>query len=480
MNPVITIVRTHHFSGDNRRLSGIRLNRFVGLFLGMMCLLPVKTGSQEIHASQTEEAGETLSADPAEEVVQALPLEELQVFAEVFGKIKSEYVEEIGDAELLNNAIQGMLRGLDPHSEFLAPEDFQEVRISTEGKFGGLGVEVTIEDNLIKVVAPIDDTPAQDAGLRSGDIIVRIDGEQVLGLNLADAVERMRGEPGTSTVLTIARPGIPEPFDVPLVRAVIKVVSVRGSLLEEGIGYARISSFQGGTSANLRRRIETLKQANGGRLNGLVLDLRNNPGGVLSSAVRVSDLFLETGTVVLTRIRGDVVENIYEAKPGDILEGSPIVVLLNGGSASASEIVAGALQDNQRAIIMGTRSFGKGSVQTIIPVNNGGALKLTTSRYYTPQGRSIQAQGIVPDLEVRPSELREIENRPDVREADLPGHLQQEAPAIVSPTGLEKTPTSSVDEAGGMHLMKDDYPLREAFNLLKGLNLISRKTGTSP
>ncbi|MEJ2178313.1 MAG: S41 family peptidase, partial [Gammaproteobacteria bacterium] len=353
-----------------------------------------------------------------------LPLDELQVFAEVFGKIKSEYVDEADDVDLLRDAIQGMLNGLDPHSTFLEPEAFKEVRISTEGKFGGLGIEVTTEGGLIKVVAPIDGTPAADADIRSGDIIVMIDGKPVRGMDLREAVDSMRGEPGTRIVLSISREDTPEIIEVPLVRAIIKVASVRGEMLENGFGYARISSFQSGTSNNLRAQLEKLVKQNGGELDGLILDLRNNPGGVLNSAVDVSDLFLEQGSIVATRGRDSSVDASYRARPGDILDGVPLVVLVNGGSASASEIVAGALQDHERAIIMGTRTFGKGSVQTVIPMNNGGALKLTTARYYTPDDRSIQARGIEPDIEVKQRELSDAtQDGKTVRESDLAGHL---------------------------------------------------------
>ena len=406
-----------------------------------------------------------------------LPLEELQVFAEVFGKIKSEYVDETSDVDLLRNAIQGMLSGLDPHSTFLEPEAFREVRISTEGKFGGLGIEVTTEGGLIKVVAPIDGTPAYDADIRSGDVIVRIDGQQVQGMDLREAVDGMRGEPGTRIVLTIARDGIPEPFDVPLVRAVIKVASVRGSLLEEGMGYARISSFQSGTANNLRTQIEKLERENNGPLEGLLLDLRNNPGGVLNSAVDVSDLFLDAGVVVTTRGRDNITDSSYESRPGDILDGVPIVVLVNGGSASASEIVAGALQDRDRAIVMGTQTFGKGSVQTVIPMNNGGALKLTTARYYTPGERSIQARGIEPDIEVRQSEVRELGRRRSVREADLAGHLTEEAESNDESLPDEADGGTEEDPAMEADPLADDFQLREAFNLLKGMRLVYRQAG---
>jgi len=408
-----------------------------------------------------------------------LPLEELQVFAEVFGKIKSEYVDEESDVDLLRDAIRGMLNGLDPHSTFLEPEAFKEIRISTEGKFGGLGIEVTTEDDQIKVVTPIDGTPAADADIEPGDVIIMIDGKPVRGMNLRDAVDSMRGEPGTRIVLTIARDGAPDPIEVPLVRAIIKVASVRGEILEKGFGYARISSFQSGTSNNLRTQIDKMVASNEGDLDGLVLDLRNNPGGVLNAAVDVSDLFLEQGSIVATRGRHKSNDSTYRARPGDILDGAPLVVLVNGGSASASEIVAGALQDHERAIIMGTRTFGKGSVQTVIPMNNGGALKLTTARYYTPDDRSIQARGIEPDIRIRQLTNSGEEEAVDrLREADLAGHLtgeDEEADGIDGDSDPSSPKARDKTAAAGSTLLEDDYQLQEALNLLKGMRLVNQR-----
>jgi carboxyl-terminal processing protease len=405
-----------------------------------------------------------------------LPLDELQVFAEVFGKIKSEYVDEADDVDLLRDAIQGMLNGLDPHSTFLEPEAFKEVRISTEGKFGGLGIEVTTEGGLIKVVAPIDGTPAADADIRSGDIIVMIDGKPVRGMDLREAVDSMRGEPGTRIVLSISREDTPEIIEVPLVRAIIKVASVRGEMLENGFGYARISSFQSGTSNNLRAQLEKLVKQNGDDLEGLILDLRNNPGGVLNSAVDVSDLFLEQGSIVATRGRDSSVDASYRARPGDILDGVPLVVLVNGGSASASEIVAGALQDHERAIIMGTRTFGKGSVQTVIPMNNGGALKLTTARYYTPDDRSIQARGIEPDIEVKQRELSDAtRDGKIVRESDLAGHLSNGDEKSEQGEDAGSAEDESEQPIGPSELLKQDYQLSEALNILKGMSLVHNR-----
>ena len=393
--------------------------------------------------------------------VEPLPLEDLQMFSEVFGKIKSEYVDQVDDATLLRNAIRGMLSGLDPHSAFLEPEDFEEIKISTDGKFGGLGIEVTSEDGLIKVVTPIDGTPAWHAGVKAGDLILKLDDEAVRGMSLKEAVDRMRGDPGSEIILTIAREGEAGPIEIKVVRAIIRVTSVKGDLLEPGFGYIRLSSFQSSTAQSLRNQVKFLIEENGKPLEGLVLDLRNNPGGVLSGAVEVSDMFLSEGDIVSTRGRTSSSEQSFTAKPDDITDDAPMVVLVNGGSASASEIVAGALQDHHRAIIMGTKTFGKGSVQTVIPMNNGGALKLTTARYYTPSDRSIQARGIVPDIIAREAEFSEAgaDNR-QISESDLSGHLENDE-------GGEDAPVQTLAE-----LVERDYQLREALNLLKGMSLV--------
>jgi carboxyl-terminal processing protease len=398
----------------------------------------------------------------------SLPLEELQVFSEVFGKIKSEYVDRVDDTSLLRDAIQGMLAGLDPHSTFLEPEDFEEIKISTDGKFGGLGIEVTSEDGLIKVVTPIDGTPAFDAGIHPGDLIIMIDDIPVRGMSLKDAVDKMRGEPGSEIKLTVSRQGENNPLEFNLVRAIIKVQSVRGEILEDGFGYVRLSSFQSGTAHSLRSKIKQLNEANGGMMNGLVLDLRNNPGGVLTGAVEVSDLFLERGEIVSTRGRTPTSGQSFTARPDDIIDDAPMIVLVNGGSASASEIVAGALQDHRRAIIMGTKTFGKGSVQTVIPMNNGGALKLTTARYYTPSERSIQARGIEPDIVTQQMNLPTAgDPGKTVSESDLTGHLKND---------------DAEDEPGRESLTRmserisRDHQLREALNLLKGMSLVKQRS----
>lgn len=391
-----------------------------------------------------------------------LPLSELQNFAEILSRIRSDYVEPVKDATLIEDAIHGMLAGLDPHSAYLNPEAYREVRVSTEGEFGGLGIEVTMEDGFVKVVTPIDDTPAAKAGVLPGDLIVRIDDTPVKGLSLADAVKLMRGKPGSDIKLSIVRSGDNSPREITITRAIIKIRSVKNRMLEDGYGYIRISQFQANTGSALRKAIGKLKKANKGKLKGLVLDLRNNPGGVLNAAVAVSDAFIKSGKIVYTQGRADDSKLNFNATPTDLLDNTPMVVLVNGGSASASEIVAGALQDQKRAIIMGTKTFGKGSVQTILPMKNGSALKITTARYYTPNGRSIQATGIIPDVIVEPLKLPKIEKKKSsgVREANLAKHLK-------NPNGEGDKKDKGPDKA-----IRDDYQLQEALNLLKGVNIV--------
>ena len=399
-------------------------------------------------------------AGQAENAVQ-LPIEDLKIFAEIFGKIKSDYVEDIDDSQLLNDAIKGMLDGLDPHTVYLDPDSFREMNIDTHGEFGGLGLEVTMENGVIRIVAPIDDTPAHKAGLKSGDLIISMDGVQVKGLSLGESVSLMRGKPGSEIVLTIVRKDRPEPFEVTLKRAIIQLESVRAELLETGFGYVRVIQFQIGTATSLRQQLARLAREAGTALKGLVLDLRDNPGGVLDGAIQVSDTFLRDGLIVSTRGRAEDSEVTFSASPKDYLNDAPLVVLVNGGSASASEIVAGALQDNGRALILGTTTFGKGSVQTILPMLNGAALKLTTARYYTPNDRSIQATGITPDVVSQPAESSQT---PDgdasrLRESDLAGHLENE---------LEKDQNATVDPKTD-RLLFSDLQVREALNILKGM-----------
>lgn len=355
-----------------------------------------------------------------------LPLDELRTFSEIFGRIKNSYVEPVEDKELLQNAIEGMLSGLDPHSTYLDLDDFKELREGTSGEFGGLGIEVTMEDGFVKVVAPIDDTPAARGGVQAGDLIIRLDDTPVKGLSLGDAVDIMRGKPDTKLLLTIIREGADKPLKIELTRAIIKVESVKQKMLEPGYGYVRISTFQSRTGESLKEAISALKTENDGSLEGLVLDLRNNPGGLLDAAVDVSDAFITKGKIVYTEGRIKDAAQEFNAKPNDILKGAPLVVLVNGGSASASEIVAGALQDHHRAIILGSKTFGKGSVQTVMPLTDNTAVKMTTARYFTPSGRSIQAEGIVPDIEIEGIKVSALEDNDfnPLREQDLSGHLE--------------------------------------------------------
>lgn len=412
-----------------------------------------------------------------------LPLEDLRTFSEIFGRIKSSYVEPVEDKQLLENAIRGMLSGLDPHSTYLDLEEFRELREGTSGEFGGLGIEVSMEDGFVKVVAPIDDTPAAKAGIQPGDLIIRLDDTPVKGMTLNDAVDIMRGEPGTKLLLTIIREGADKPLKVELTRAIIKVESVKKKMLEPGYGYIRITTFQSRTGASLREAISDLKQENGGKLNGLVLDLRNNPGGVLEAAVDVSDAFISKGLIVYTEGRIADSDQKFHATPDDLLKNAPMVVLVNGGSASASEIVAGALQDQQRAIVIGGKTFGKGSVQTVMPLTNNTAVKMTTARYFTPSGRSIQAEGIVPDIEIngiRVASVEENEFTP-LRERDLAHHLENGSEEA-QPDEAEKEAEDATDsttkaepeQAKTQPLEVSDYVLSQALNLLKGMTILNR------
>ena len=401
-----------------------------------------------------------------------LPLEDLRTFTEVFAKIKNDYVEPIDDKSLLENAIRGMLSGLDPHSAYLVPDDYQELQAGTSGEFGGLGIEVGMEDGFVKVIAPIDDTPAQRAGVEAGDLVIRLDDTPVKGMSLAEAVKVMRGEPGTDIVLTIVREGRDRPIRITITRDVIQVTSVRSRALEPGYGYVRISQFQLRTGESLREAVGKLREEAGDDgLNGLVLDLRNNPGGVLNAAVSVSDAFLEKGIIVYTEGRMDDAKLTFSAKDSDILDGIPLVVLVNAGSASASEIVAGALQDHGRAVIMGEKTFGKGSVQTIRPLGNGSALKLTTARYYTPSGTSIQARGIVPDIALDRVRVSQVDVGQGVKEADLARHLESE-----NREDDFEAATQTQQEAREIPLAQRDYALYEALNLLKGLHILKSRS----
>ena len=404
--------------------------------LSIMALLYFKNGSNA-YAAKT-----------------SLPLNQLQAFSEVYLKIKQNYVQDVSDKELFDNAIKGMLQGLDPHSTFLNEKDFKDLKIGTRGEFGGLGIEVTMEDGFVKVITPIDDTPAFDAGVKPGDLIIEIDGSSVKGLSLNQAVDLMRGKVGEPILLSIARKGENGPLDIKIIRAKIKVKSVKYEIIHDNYGYIRISSFQNKTGKNLYDAISDLNSKSKGNIKGYVVDMRNNPGGVLGAAVDVSDAFT----------KGKSEDAMYEfiSNDVDLAEGKPIVVLINGGSASASEIVAGALQDHKRAIIMGTQSFGKGSVQTILPITSKTAVKITTARYYTPDGRSIQAKGITPDIIVKDLELSSALDNKMLKESDLKGHLKN----------TDKKEKKELRISQDKRLEKD-YQLSEAINLLKGLNIMS-------
>ena len=380
----------------------------------------------------------------------------LDRFGEAFEQVRANYVEEVSDEELIEAAINGMLASLDPHSNFLDLNNFSEMQVDTRGEFGGLGIEVTMENGFVRVVSPIDGTPAAEAGIQAGDYITDIDGTPVQGMNLNDAVDLMRGPVDTEITLTIARPDV-EPFEVTLVRAVITIESVR-SRVERNVGYIRITRFTEQTQPGLERALEDIRAEAGDNLEGLVLDLRNNPGGLLEQAISVSDSFLEQGEIVSTRGRHAEDTTRFNARPGDLAEGLPLIVLINGGSASASEIVAGALQDHHRAIVVGTNSFGKGSVQTIMELPGNVAMKLTTARYYTPSGRSIQAVGIVPDIVVEQATLQTVEES-GIRESDLRGALDVD--------------TNGEDDSLEIEEIQD-YQLQRAIDLVHGISLAMR------
>ncbi|MCP4874235.1 MAG: S41 family peptidase [Gammaproteobacteria bacterium] len=396
---------------------------------------------------------------------QQIPFEDLQAFTDVFSRVKSDYVEGVDDKKLIEDAIRGMLNGLDPHSSFLNTSEFSDLKIGTTGQFGGLGIEVGMENGFVKVISPIDDTPAARAGIKASDLIIKLDEKSVKGMTLNEAVKIMRGKPNTPIDLTIVREGETKPLVISITREIIRVKSVKNRMLEPGFGYVRITNFQSRTTTDLLKAVSDLQKEE--RLKGLVLDLRNNPGGVLNGAVGVSDAFISDGLIVYTEGRIDDSSHRYQATPGDSLNGAPLVVLVNGGSASASEIVAGALQDHKRGIIMGTKSFGKGSVQTIQELRNGSAVKLTTARYFTPNGRSIQAKGIEPDIKL--STLRLSENDEKAREtyseSDLEGRLS-------NPNG--ETETGKDDKKDDEALAKSDFQLYEALNLLKGLHILKQ------
>lgn len=412
---------------------------------------------------------------------------QLSLFGEVFERVRDNYVDIVDDQALIEAALNGMLQSLDPHSSYLPPKQFDEMQVRTRGSFGGLGIEVTMENGLVKVVAPIDDTPAFRAGLQAGDFITHIDDEAVLGLTLPDAIKRMRGKPKTEVLLRVSRSTV-EPFEVTIVREVIRIQSVRARA-EENVGYVRISSFTEQTRNGLQDAMEKLRNEIGPEMEGIIIDLRNNPGGLLEQAVAVADAFLDRGSIVSTRGRQANSQQQFNATGGDLANGLPIVVLINGGSASASEIVAGALQDHERAILMGTQTFGKGSVQTIIPVSADGAMRLTTALYYTPSGRSIQSTGITPDIEVPRARVELLGESSTRRESTLRGHIEQQdlLPNEASPNpppaggGQERSPEAAPPPGDGVTAAAptgpetEDYQLQRALDLIRGLTVFSMR-----
>lgn len=396
----------------------------------------------------------------------------LNLFGDVFERVRADYVEELTDEELIEAAIGGMLQSLDPHSSYLNKKNFKDMQVQTRGRFGGLGIEVTMENGLVKVVSPIDDTPAFRAGIEAGDLVTHLDEEPVLGLTLSQAVEKMRGEVGTDIKLRVRRDGVDD-FDVTITRAVIKIRSVR-SRMEGNVGYLRITSFSATATDGVKKAIEKFKTEVGEELQGVIVDLRNNPGGLLDQAVGVSDVFLDKGEIVSTRSRQPEDTSRYNARKGDLTDGLPVVVLINGGSASASEIVAGALQDHNRAILLGTKSFGKGSVQTIIPLSQQGAMRLTTARYFTPSGRSIQAVGIEPDILVELAKIESITSPEARRESDLRGALDNGNGEDAEEGGDEKPEAKKTGET-----TPRDYQLDRALDLIRGVAMFSDKVVTA-
>ncbi|WP_299047341.1 S41 family peptidase [uncultured Tateyamaria sp.] len=423
----------------------------------------------------TQVAGPLLAQEKA---ANASVYEQLDLFGDIFERIRGQYVEEVEPKELIEAAIDGMLTSLDPHSSYLSPDDAAAMQVQTRGEFGGLGIEVTQEEGFIKVVSPIDSTPAAEAGIEAGDFITHVDGESMLGLTLDEAVERMRGPVGSEIIVTVVREGETEPFDVSIIRDTIELQAVRSRTQGETV-VLRVTTFNDKTTPNLMSKLEEEVETLGGmeNVNGFVLDLRNNPGGLLTQAIRVSDAFLEEGEIVSTRGRDPADGDRFNATPGDLAQGKPIVVLINGGSASASEIVAGALQDHRRAIVVGTKSFGKGSVQTVMPLRGEGAMRLTTARYYTPSGRSIQALGVSPDIVVEQPRRRPAEEEEEGAasaigprsEGDLRGSLDNDS---LTEDQIQQIEADRAKAEAAAELREEDYQLAYAIDILKGLNAL--------
>ncbi len=429
----------------------------VTTFFSAACMSHAQTSHTELSSEQaTPKPPETISV---------LPLEDLRVFTRAFELIRTSYIDEIDDRTLLEYAIKGMLDELDPHSSYLNKNSYDDLKKLTSGEFGGLGVEIGTQNGFIKIISPIDDTPAQKAGIKAGDLVIKIDGSPIKNNNIGKAIEKMRGDVGTKITLTITREGVKNPFDVDIVRDIIKVRSVRSDVIDQHFGYFRISQFQVNTGKDLKNEIEKIRAINTD-LHGVILDLRNNPGGVLMASIEVADVFINEDLIVYTEGRIKEANNQFFATPGEQFSGIPIVVLINGGSASASEIVAGALQDHKRAIILGEQSFGKGSVQKSIEITPERAIKITTSRYFTPLGRSIQAEGIQPDIVVEPAQIIPLEVQKRITEADLSGHLTN------NKTSGNDSSLQTIIENNAT--LQRDNQLYEAVNILRGLHLYNR------
>lgn len=451
-----------------------RTQKFFAVFLGTIAGVVLTIGGSSLIAKESSEGGK----------INRIPLQDVQRFSTAVSQIKNYYVKPVKDKDLFEDAIRGMLVGLDPHSAYLSEEDFKELQQTTRGKFSGLGIEVTMENGLIKVISPIDDTPAQKAGIQSGDYIIRLDDTPVKGMTLRDAVNKMRGLQGSSIQLMVLRKGETKPLKFTVTRDTIQIRSVKSRLLENKYGYVRISHFQSLTGQDLKKAVAKLKKEAKGKLAGLILDLRNNPGGLLDSAIQTSDAFIHNDQkgkeemIVYTEGRVPGSKFTALATPGDIMQQAPIVVMINQGSASGSEIVAGALKDNKRAILMGTRSFGKGSVQTVLPLDGNRGIKLTTALYYTPSGTSIQAKGIAPDIVVEDMKIpqKKVTNNEDfamIKEADLSGHLDNGNGEDTNAAG-KKDKSAAKKDPHKKKLVHSDYQLYQALNLLKGMTLVRR------
>ena len=465
----------------NDRKSATSTSALLAVSLALLAPLPA-LAQPPASGAPVQAAANSSSKAPNTAAAQQSAMDEraLHLFSEVFERVRGQYVEKVTDEQLVKAAIKGMLTSLDPHSSFLDTEDFAEMQVQTRGEFGGLGIEVTLENGLVKVISPIDDTPAARAGFQSGDLITQIDGEPVMGLSLKQAVDKMRGPVG-QPIKVMVRRGVTEaaPFEVSLTREVIKSQPVK-QRAEGNVGYIRITGFSRQTQPGLEKAVQTLQNEIGSKLIGYVVDLRNNPGGLLDQAVSVADSFLDKGNIVSTRARDGVETQRFDATSGDLTKGLPIVVLVNGGSASASEIVAGALQDQHRAVLMGTQTFGKGSVQTIMPLTEQKAMKITTARYYTPSGRSIQALGVTPDITVEQAKLEKVAQAPTRKEADLRGALSNdtiEKPPAGTAPGAPAPVTTKSDAAPGS---AEDYQLQRAVDLLVGTSLFRQLPGQAP